>query len=81
MSQEDKEHNRDTNASGEAERDLSLGDAWRKLAPLFRPYRLGVLFCVSLLVVIAGITVAKGLLIRHAIDANMADKDWNGLLL
>jgi ATP-binding cassette subfamily B protein len=83
MSQEDIEKIEniyDDDAPNEAEKDLSLGDAWRKLAPLFRPYRTGILICVSLLTLIAGITVSKGLLIRHAIDNNMADRDWTGLL-
>lgn len=61
--------------------ELTTRQAWRKLFPLFAPYKYGAGFCVLLLVVVAGLTISKGLLIRRAIDDNMGGKDWDGLML
>lgn len=61
--------------------ELTTRQAWRKLFPLFAPYKYGAGFCVLLLVIVAGLTISKGLLIRRAIDDNMGGKDWDGLLL
>ncbi|HSG99273.1 MAG TPA: ABC transporter ATP-binding protein, partial [candidate division Zixibacteria bacterium] len=64
-----------------AECELSLRDAARQLAPLFAPYKLGIALCVFMLMLVSALIVGKGLLIRHAIDDNMANRDWDGLLL
>lgn len=61
--------------------EISTRQAWRKLFPLFAPHKNGTAFCVALLAVVAGLAISKGLLIRRAIDDNMAGKDWSGLLL
>ncbi len=63
------------------ETEISTRPAWRKLIPLFAPHKYGTGICVALLVVVAGLTISKGLLIRQAIDDNMAGKDLSGLLL
>jgi len=51
-----------------------------RIIGLFSSFKWGMTWCIFLLLVGAGLAVAKGLLIRHAIDANMGDKDWHGLL-
>ncbi len=62
------------------EKEMSSFEALKKLIPLFAPYKWGVGLCISLLLVISAVTVFKGLLIRHAIDESMANKDWHDLL-
>ena len=60
--------------------EISTGAALVKIFRLFGSFKWGLAWCIFLLLIGAGLSVAKGLLIRHAIDANMGDKDWYGLL-
>ncbi|MCH9031403.1 MAG: ABC transporter ATP-binding protein [candidate division Zixibacteria bacterium] len=60
--------------------ELGTVAALVRIIGLFSSFKWGLTWCIFLLLVGAGLSVAKGLLIRHAIDANMGDKDWHGLL-
>jgi len=70
-----------TNKKTHDETEMGSFEALKKLIPLFAPYKWGVGFCVSLLLIISALTVFKGLLIRHAIDISMAERNWQDLLM
>lgn len=60
---------------------MTSAQALAKLIPLFSAHRWGITICVGLLAVVTALLIIKGLLIRHAIDSNMANRDLNGLMI
>lgn len=61
------------------ERDINSRKAFGRLLPLLKDYKGGLIFCLILLTTATGLSLYWPILMKHAIDINITNGDFNGL--
>jgi len=62
------------------EREIGSKEAFGKLLPLLKAHRKGLAFCLGLLVGATVLSLSWPILLKRAVDVNITNADWTGLL-
>jgi len=62
------------------EREIGSKEAFSKLLPLLKAHRKGLAFCLGLLVGATVLSLSWPVLLKRAVDVNITNGDWTGLL-
>jgi len=63
------------------EREISSRRAFGHLLPLLKEHKRGLAFCLTLLAAATACSIFWPILLKRAIDVNIKNGDWHGLLL